>query len=178
MVQVSRFVVDRFAGVITTAGCLALAAATLHIFADALMTKFLLAPIIGTHQIVTHYYMVSLFFLPLGYAESKNAHIVADLVFERLGPALKWMVASVNYLLLTVFTTILLWQSILKTIDQTRVGESEELGAFTMILWPSRWIAVLGIAAMLAVCLVKTIDIILSRSHQGTIQSAGEASHD
>lgn len=68
----------------TYAAAAALVLATLHIFADAIATKFFRAPIFATHQIVTSYYMVALFFLPLAHAEMRGAHITADLLYSGL----------------------------------------------------------------------------------------------
>lgn len=156
-----QYLSERFAGVITAAACAALVIAALHIVADVFMTRFFRAPIDGTHQIVTAYYMVSLFFLPLAYAESRGAHIKADLFFSPLPFAVRWAVTFVTYVTLTGFVAVLTWQMYLRAVRQTRVGEMTLIGDMFLVLWPSRWLAVLGMAAFTVIALIRTLTLLL-----------------
>lgn len=165
---------DAYASVITVGACIALAVATLHIFVDALTTKILLYPIQGTHQFVTYYYMVALFFLPLGYAESQDAHISADLVHGLLPRRLRRAVTAANYVLLTGFVGLLAWHATLKALQQTRIADYQVVAGWHLVLWPSRWLAVLGLVAMLAVAALKALDAILT----GLPEDGDPAAHE
>jgi len=156
-----QYVAERFAGIITAAACAALVIATLHIVADVIMTRVFRAPINGTHQIVTAYYMVSLFFLPLAYAESRGAHIKADLFFGILPFALRWLVTFVTYVTLSGFLMVLTWQMYLRAARQTRIGEMTLIGDMYLVLWPSRWLAVLGLAAFTVIVIIRTLSLLL-----------------
>lgn len=156
-----HFVADRFAALITVAACLALVVATLHIVADVLMSRIFRSPIIGTHDIVTTYYMVSLFFLPLAYAESRGAHLKADLFFAPLPFAVRWSVSMLTYLSLSVFLSILTWQMTLRAIRQTNIGDMRLIGDFYLLLWPSRWLAVLGVAAFTIIAVIRTLSLLV-----------------
>ncbi|MFD1796968.1 TRAP transporter small permease [Paracoccus aurantiacus] len=161
MRRLARCAAEAYARAITAGACLALVLATLHIFADAVATKLFLSPINGTHQIVTFYYMVALFFLPLGYAESQGAHISADLGFSLLSRRLQRIATTANHLLLTGYVGLLCWYATVKAIQQTEVGAYETIAGGQIPLWPSRWIAVMGLLAMLAIAALKALDSIL-----------------
>ncbi|MDD7972178.1 TRAP transporter small permease subunit [Roseinatronobacter alkalisoli] len=156
-----QFIAERFAALITVAACVALVVATLHIVADVFMSRFFRSPIIGTHDIVTTYYMVSLFFLPLAYAESRGAHIKADLFFTPLPFAVRWCVSMVTYLSLSGFLSVLTWQMTLRAIRQTNIGDMRLIGDFYLLLWPSRWLAVLGIAAFTIIAVIRTLSLLV-----------------
>ncbi|WP_051081059.1 TRAP transporter small permease subunit [Wenxinia marina] len=132
----------------TYAAGVALVLATAHIFADAIATKFFRWPLFATHQIVTGYYMVALFFLPLAHAELRGAHITADLLYSGLPDRLRTVVRTANGICLTGFLAVMTWQAWIKAASQTSRGEQEMISGTAFILWPSRWLVVLGLAAM------------------------------
>lgn len=137
---------------------IALALTTVHIFFDALSTKFLHAPIGHTHDMVTRYYMVTLFFLPLAQAELRNRHITADLLFTAMPiPVRVWLVRA-NALLLVVYVGLMTWQATVKAISMTARGEKQISLGVEFLIWPSRWIEVVGLAALLIVALLKLLE--------------------
>ncbi|MDF0597656.1 TRAP transporter small permease subunit [Psychromarinibacter halotolerans] len=132
----------------TLAAAVALALATLHIFADAIATKFFRSPLFATHQIVTSYYMVALFFLPLAHAELRGAHITADLLYSALPRGLRTVARKANGLFLTAFLGVMTWQAWVKAISQTARGEKDTILGTPFLIWPSRWLVVVGLGAM------------------------------
>ena len=94
---------------ISAAAAIALGCAAIHVVADALMTKFLHTPIPGTADIVTTYYMVSLFFLPLGLAEAKYSHINAEILHSAASKSGKRILDLLNYAALTAFIALFTW---------------------------------------------------------------------
>lgn len=157
-----QYIAERFAAIITFFACAALVIATLHITADVFMTRIFKSPLIGTYDIVTTYYMVALFFLPLAYAESRNAHIKADLFFSPLPRQIRRLVTILTYLLLSGFLIVLSWQSLLRANRQTNIGDMRLVGDMYISLWPPRWIALLGVTAFALVAIIKTISLIAS----------------
>src|SRR5688572_10848066 len=134
----ATYVAERFAAIITWLACAMLVVAALHIFADMFMTKVYRSPINGTSDIVTNYYMVALFFLPLAYCESRSAHIEADLVMQFLPRRLQRAIRLGTYVLLTGFLALWTWQSLLKALKQTAIGDMRLLGDLYLLLWPPR----------------------------------------
>lgn len=172
----ATYVAQRFAAIITWLACVMLIVAALHIFADMLMTKLFRSPINGTSDIVTNYYMVALFFLPLAYCESKSSHIEADLLMNFLPVWLQRGIRIGTYVLLTGFLALWTWQSTIKAIKQTAIGDMRLLGDLYLLLWPPRWVVVLGLAAFTVVALLKTIALIAGTDRHNEPTSAGAAS--
>lgn len=136
------------ARLMTNAAAVALLLATVHIFVDAIATKFFRAPLFATYQIVTNYYMVALFFLPLAHAELRGGHITADLLYSGLPRRLRAVVRMANGVCLTCFLAVMTWQAWVKAASQTARGEQEMISGTAFILWPSRWLVVIGLFAM------------------------------
>ena len=153
----AQFVAERFATIITACACVALMLATVHVTADVIMTRLFQSPINGTQMIVTTYYMVAMLFMPLAYAESRSGHIKADLFFSPLPYAVRWTVSLLTYVAMSAFLAVMTWQLYLRAARQTRIGEMYLLSDMTVILWPSRWLAVLGVAAFFVVTLLRTL---------------------
>ena len=160
VLNAATYVAERFAAIITWLACAMLVVAAVHIFADMFMTKVFRSPINGTSDIVTNYYMVALFFLPLAYCESRSAHIDADLIMNFFPAWLQRAIRIFTYVLLTSFLAIWTWQSTVKAIKQTAIGDMRLLGDLYLLLWPPRWIVVLGVAAFTVIALLKTIAMI------------------
>lgn len=168
----ATFVAERFAAIITWLACAMLVIAALHIFADMFMTKVFRSPINGTSDIVTNYYMVALFFLPLAYCESKSSHIEADLIMNFLPARLQRAIRVGTYVLLTAFLALWTWQSTVKAIKQTAIGDMRLLGDLYLLLWPPRWIVVLGLAAFTVIALLKTITMLAGTDREPTTGGA------
>ncbi len=162
-----QYVAERFAGLITVGACIALGMAAVHILADVFMTRVFLRPLNGTQQIVTSYYMIALFFLPLGYAESRGAHIKADLFFSPLPFAVRWTITLLTYVAMTAFLSVMTFQMYLRAASQTRVGEMTLIGDLNLTLWPARWLAVLGLAAFTIITLIRTLALFVPGGYDG-----------
>lgn len=137
---------------------LALVAMALHVFIDLIATKFFHAPINGTHVIVTRYYMVTLVFLPLAYAELRGAHITADLFYSSLPVGGQRLISVLNQFLLATYLGLFTWQVTVKAISQTQRGEEQIFAGVHFLIWPSRWILVLGLFAMMLAALLRLTD--------------------
>lgn len=147
---------------------IALVAASIHIFADTIATKFFHQPINGTHVVVTRYYMVTLVFLPLAYAELNGSHITADLFYSALPPGGQKIISFLNQLLLVLFLALFTWQVTLKAISQTRRGEVQIFDGVHFLIWPSRWILVLGIGAMMLAAVLRLVVAMIGQNPEDT----------
>lgn len=176
VLRVANHVAERFAAIITWAACAALVIAALHIFLDIFMTKVFRSPINGTADIVTNYYMVALFFLPLAYCEARSAHIEADLFLSFMPKRVQRAIRIGTYVLLTGFLTLWAWQSGIKAVKQTSIGDMRLLGDLYLLLWPPRWVVVFGLAAFAVVALLKTLALIFPAdiTDVDTTHGAGE----
>ncbi len=166
VLRILRFFIDHYARLVTIAACAALFVAMVHVVADALSSRFLGRPIEGTFQIVTLYYMVALFFLPLGLTEKLDAHISADLLHALLPVWLQRLMTFLAQLAMAGFAGVLAWQAVEIALRQTRIGAFEDTASFHLLIWPSRWIAVVGLVAFTLVAALKAVDLLFSRSSE------------
>lgn len=97
--------------------------------------------------------LVTAVFLGLAYTGSTNSLISVDLLTERLPAHVARWVIAVAWILSTVFLAWMLAATTARALAATAEGEVR-MGLVSWPLWPSRWIIVIGLAAMLLVALV------------------------
>ncbi len=101
------------------------------------------APLHGTVEIVSSYYMVAVVFLPLAMIERLNGHIVVELVTQHLPrrgqDALIGIVALVSALYFATFA----WRTWGDALNKYAVGESA-LGTVQVTIWPTRFYLPIG----------------------------------
>jgi len=120
-----------------------------HVTADVL-TKYLLnMPIVGTLEIVSHYYMVAAIFLPLAAVERRRGHLFVELFTAKLGPRAILALDALGCLLGVVLAGSITWMSTVEALRRTRSGEIIDAVYYTIPIWPTRWLVPLG-AGLLA----------------------------
>jgi TRAP-type C4-dicarboxylate transport system permease small subunit len=127
----------------------------LQIVADVLWRWMFGRPISGTMEIVSNYYLVPLTFLPLAMVELADQHIAVNLFVKLLPVQAQRVLAFVTTAIAVVFTVWLAWANLLEAIDSYRMGEVIETAASVMIIWPSRFVVVLGVGFMGLVLVIK-----------------------
>ncbi len=119
-----------------------------HISADVAFKYFLNAPIEGTLEIVSAYYMVAVVFLPLAYVTRAAGHLSVELFTRNLSPprlaALETVVGTVGFAYMAAFT----WQTTVAAIESTVINEGWETADDIITVWPSRWLLPLGCGLM------------------------------
>ena len=120
--------------------CLFTVLMMVHIAVDVVLRVGFNAPMIGTFEVVSNYYMVAVMYLPLAYVSYTEGQIIVELFTRGFGQKtlLRWdglaNFVTVLYLLaFTIYTGIM-------AVEQTETGEVIEVGDEFMILWPARWI--------------------------------------
>lgn len=107
--------------------------------------------------------LVTAVFLGLAYTGVTNSHIAVDLLTERLPAKALYPVLNVAWLLSSAYLAWMLVATTQRAIDSTRQGETR-MGLIAWPLYPSRWIIVVGVAAMLLVALINVARTI--RGHE------------
>ncbi|MGX1306366.1 TRAP-type C4-dicarboxylate transport system permease small subunit [Amorphus suaedae] len=121
----------------------------LHVTTDVL-TKYLLnMPIVGTLEIVSHYYMVAAIFLPLAAVERRRGHLFVELFTAKLAPRAILGLDAMGCLLGVIFAGSITWMSTIEALRRTRSGEIIDAVYYTIPIWPTRWLVPLG-AGLLA----------------------------
>ena len=120
----------------------------LHIAVDVFCRNVLNAPIPGTVETVSAYYMVAIAFFPLAYISRSEGHIFVELFTRGLtGRGQAWLDLVVS-LVTGAYIVIFAWQSTEVALDKTGEGEVWETATGFMAVWPSRWFLTVGLAAM------------------------------
>lgn len=151
------------AGVI---GGLAIALMMLHIVADVVGRYVFAAPLPGTIAIVANYYMVIAAFLPLAFAEEKNAHISVEIVTDLFPEvAQKHLAAWTSLVSLAVFAllTVKTWE---EAVVRHGMGTAVIQGRETIPVWPASYLLPIGCGLMTAVLLYKFL-VYLFRARSG-----------
>ncbi|WP_420394496.1 TRAP transporter small permease [Acuticoccus sp.] len=148
-------VLDRIAAALARATILVAAAAvvimTLHVAAGVICRSVFGVSLTGTVEVVSYYYMVFIAFAPWAFAQWMHEHIAVDAL---VGLMPDWMRAATQVaaaLASLLVIGVVTWALADQAIRQTGYGEHVVSGAVDVPVWPARWIAVAGAAAMIVV---------------------------
>lgn len=134
-----------------------MAAMALHIVIDVLGRYLFAAPLPGTVEIVSRYYMVVLVFLPLVYVQKRNAHFVAGLFTDRLPERGRQVLEGITSLAMATVAGLLAWCGISGAAFATSNAEQVQAAQFIILTWPGRWLMPLGLGLMAAYALLNAI---------------------
>lgn len=144
--------IDRTLGasthLLTFSGGVLVMAMMLHIVADVLSKWLFNFPLDGTLEIVSHYYMVGLIFLPLAFVQQKGSHIVAEIFTQNLADRARAGLEGVVGIFMFVYVVVFVWTSAGEAIDKTRDFEYLEATEFFITIWPTRWFLPIGFGFM------------------------------
>jgi TRAP-type C4-dicarboxylate transport system permease small subunit len=119
-----------------------------HITMDVIFRYFFGGSLAGTLEITSHYYMTAAVFLPLAFAQQERAHVMVELFTGSLAPR---TIAAFDLLagtLSLLFVFALFYFGLTAAIGFTAVGEYSHAASLPIVVWPSRWIVVLGTGAL------------------------------
>ena len=112
----------------------------LHISADVTGRTVFNHPLSGTTEIVSAYYMVATAYLPWAWIARNNGNIQVEL-FARLLPAkVNAVLDPVVEIVTVIYVSIFTWETFLRAMQQTRLGEMWQAGTSFIPVWPSRWL--------------------------------------
>lgn len=139
----------------TTLGAISISAMALHISAEVLSRLIWGQSLFGTIEIISYYYMVAASFLPLASAQLQGQMISTD-VFAKIVPArLRPATDFLGRLVSLATCGMLIWAAWAQALSKTRVNEAiSGLGA-PVLVWPSRWMLVIGLGALLLAQLIQ-----------------------
>ncbi|MBB4038725.1 TRAP-type C4-dicarboxylate transport system permease small subunit [Microvirga flocculans] len=154
---------DRMSRVLATIGGIVLIFMMLHIMLDVFMKYVFSAPVQGTLEIVSYYYMVIAVFLPLALVELKREQIVVDVFFNMFPRSLKLASVIFSLVLSVAIYAALTYRSTYDALHAQSIGEMA-MGSAMTIVWPSRWALPVGFASAGLVCLWHLIGVLNGRN--------------
>ena len=120
-------------------GLIMLSLMMIHIVVDVLARNVFNAPIDGTTEIVSAYYMVGVVFLPLAYVTRKEGHLIVEVFTQNLERKNMAGFDLFAGLLTLIFLVVFCWASTMSAIENTGYRESWEAAVTFIEVWPSRW---------------------------------------
>lgn len=139
-------------------GALAVVLLMLHVVADIALRNLRNAPIPATYEVVTHYYMIALAFVPLAWVERSGGMVQVEVINAALGP--RMLVASdflVALISAGVYAT-LAWVTWQTASRHTAIGTFVVSNATMVPTWPAFWLPPLGFALAAVVALARLAD--------------------
>jgi len=120
----------------------------LHVTADVTGRTVFNAPIVGTIEIVSAYYMAALAFLPLAVITRERGHIIVELFTGWMTRKGRTVVDAFVAIVSLVYVALFTWQAVVVAIEKTEMREAREAGIGFVFIWPSRWVVPVGFGLM------------------------------
>lgn len=124
-------------------GAVALALMLVQINLDVAGKYLFSHPVPATLEMVTHFYMVAIVFLPIAAIERANGHIKVDLLVQFLPKRVATVLASLMLWAATVYFAALSYRTSFDAIDKLDIGEYV-MGTVAIPTWPARFVLPLG----------------------------------
>jgi len=133
-----------------------------HVGSDIAMKLLFNAPITGTLETVSYYYMVSIVFLAFPFVELRHEHVSVDLFFQKFPKGLQIAVYALGSLLAMFYYGVFSYQTTLDALKAT--GELETVMANILFyVWPSRWALPIGSGILVLVIFLNGVRATLER---------------
>jgi TRAP-type C4-dicarboxylate transport system permease small subunit len=158
-----REALDKAAGLLVKLGCVLVGMMALHVMLDVIGRYVFNAPLPGTVEFVSHYYMVGVIFWPLAYVQSQRGHFFAEVFTQRLPPMAVRIIDTICTLVTAVLLAFLAWRTAAYAFEFTQARESVQTAYFTISTWPSRWFVPLGLGLMALYALVQVLHALAGR---------------
>ncbi|MFC4259454.1 TRAP transporter small permease [Marinobacter lacisalsi] len=142
-------------------GGLAIALMMFHITADVAGRYIFDSPMPGTITVVSYYYMSIAAFIPLAFAEQKDAHISVEVITERMP---RWMQHNLERLALLCSLTVFGFLGVRSFLEAQRKfssGASIVQGNSEIPIWLTYFVLPLGCLLMVLVVAYKLISSFL-----------------
>ena len=110
-----------------------------HITVDG-AGRALYRPLIGTTEIASGYYMILVAYLPWAMVTRNDQHIMVELFTRAFPPrVIAWLDIFAKFLMIG-YVSIFVWQTWIRALQQMDAGESLQIGAGYLAVWPSRFV--------------------------------------
>ena len=125
------------------AGWLAAFIMMVWLFAEIILRLVIRQPIPGTIEIVSHYFMVAIVFLPLAYAQKRHEHIWVVLFSLRFPWRVNLALDTLWYVVGLLYVFSIAWFSWQAATQAMAIGEYQP-GIVNVAIWPARFLVPLG----------------------------------
>lgn len=141
----------------TMLGGLAITLMMLHVSLDVILRYCFDTPLPGTITIVSYYYMVIAAFVPLAFAEQKNAHISVEVLTERMPAFIQKHLESFSYLLSAGMFSLLAVRTWEEAEKKRGIGAAIVQGNDSISIWITYYVLPLGCGLMALITIYKLL---------------------
>ena len=117
----------------------------LHVTAEVLLRVGFGMHIPGTMEVVTYYYMVAAVFMGIFACTAEDGHIRVDVLAQFLKGKVRRAVDLIGLVVMAVYFAIFSYGLYLQAVKSWSRSETVDAIFLELPVWPSRWIAVLGV---------------------------------
>ncbi len=134
----------------------------LNITLDVALKVFWNAPIQGTVEISSYYYMVAIVLLPMALVEYDDEQISVDLLFNHFPGWLKRVSLMITFVATAGMLSIMTWRTGLDAVRAFKVGEVV-MGSREIIVWPARCLLPLGFGLAAVAAVMRAVMLLRGR---------------
>jgi len=135
----------------------ALALMVMHVTVDVIFRYFFNAPLTGTIEVVSAYYMVAVIAFPLAYVHDQDQHIRVELFTGGLSEASKARLDSLVEVVIFACLLTMAFFGFEEAWSRSKAGEVWEAGQTLLPIWPARWFLPIGFLLMAVVSLARIV---------------------
>lgn len=136
----------------------------LHVSADVIMRAFFNAPIKGTIEFVSYFYMIGITFLALAMVERHDAHISVEVLTELMPKRVVHVLIVLATILAIVVLVLLCWRSWIEAMSNLRRGSALVVaGGDQLPIWPSYFMLPIGFGIATLAALYKLVCLLMNR---------------
>lgn len=150
------------------AAALGVALQLVTVVADVILRVAINEPIGNVVELSSYWYMVIMVFCGLAYAQRRGGHIDVDILYERLDPSAKavlWAIGAVVSLLILCAITYWSIDSAMRAYEIRETAPASDL-----IIWPARFLVILGSGGMILEILRQ---VLVSGADRGSTPTQG-----
>jgi len=145
--------IDRLNRILVWTGGLSLLAMTIHVSLASLLRSIFGMGLDGTIEISSYYYMVAVSALPLGLLQAQRGHVIVEVFTKHLQMINQCRLDYLAGIVTAIYISVLVWGAALSAFESFRNGEYLKLHQFNLLIWPSRWIFLIGLLSILCTVL-------------------------
>ncbi|MBN8293952.1 TRAP transporter small permease [Rhodobacter sp. NTK016B] len=150
-IQDSALALLAFLGAVATLALMA------HVALDITLRNIFNRPIPATFEVVTHYYMVSLAFIPLAWVEKSGGMISVEFIDGFLSPRTRRISDRIVALITTLVYAVLAWVTLQTALTNMARGSFLMANQTRVLTWPAYWIPPLGFGLAALVVFIRLI---------------------
>ncbi len=115
-----------------------------HVAIDVIARNLFNAPLFGTIEIGSNYYMVAISYLPLAWIIKNEGHIIVELFTRKMSKAAVFKLDTYVAIVTFVYVSVIAFMGFENAIEQTEIFEQAESAWGFIAVWPARWLVVIG----------------------------------